>query len=78
MSRLISYFGVVVALVVGVFIIAVSDSVTTFQTPSATTYTASSTVFVLPVIEQKEIEATTSVQTQPTTFPKKKSSLPPP
>src|SRR3989344_4602236 len=78
MSRLTSYLGVVVALVVGVFIIAVSDNVTTFQTPSATTYTASSTVFVLPVIEQKEIEATTSVQTQPTTVPKKKSTPPAP
>src|SRR3989344_896308 len=78
MSRLTSYLGIATALLVGIFVIAVIDNVTTFQTPSATTYTASSTVFVLPVIEQKEIEATTSVQTQPTTVPKKKSSLPAP
>ena len=69
MSRLISYIGVVTALVVGTFIIAVSDSITTFQTPPAITYTASSTISVLPVVETEKTEATTSVQAQPAHVP---------
>ena len=78
MSRLISYIGVVTALVVGTFIIAVSDSITTFQTPPAITYTASSTISVLPVVETEKTEATTSVQAQPTDVTKKKSTPPAP
>ena len=78
MSRLISYLCVVTALVVGTFIIAVSDSITTFQTPPAITYTASSTVSVLPVVETEKTEATTSVQAQPTDVTKKKSTPPAP
>ncbi|MBI2025615.1 trypsin-like peptidase domain-containing protein [Candidatus Kaiserbacteria bacterium] len=69
MSRFVSYIGVVTALVVGIFIIAVSDSVTIFQTPPAITYTAPSTVSVLPVVETEKIEATTSVQTQSVNIP---------
>src|SRR3989344_5496263 len=78
MSRLISYIGVVTALVVGTFIIAVSDSITTFQTPPAITYTASSTISVLPVVVTEKTEATTSVQAQPTDVTKKKSTPPAP
>ena len=78
MSRLISYLCVVTALVVGTFIIAVSDSITTFQTPPAITYTASSTISVLPVVETEKTEATTSVQAQPTDVTKKKSTPPAP
>ncbi|MDP2655616.1 MAG: serine protease [bacterium] len=76
MSRLISYLGIVTALAAAVFVIAISDNITTFQTPPVVVPVASSTVSVLPIIETKEIEATTSVQTQPTTVPKKKSVPP--
>ncbi len=78
MSRFVSYLGAVTALVVGIFVIAISYNVTTFQTPPTVVPVASSTVSVLQVTELKEIEATTSIQVQSTSVPKKKSAPPAP
>ncbi len=78
MSRFISYLGVVTALIAGIFVIAISDSIITFQTPPTVVSVASSTVSVLQVTELKEIEATTSIQVQSATVPKKKSVPPAP
>ena len=76
MSRLVSYLGIATALVAGIFVIYVSDSVTTFQTSPTAISVASSTISILPIIEPEIVEATTSVQTQPVTVPKKKSVPP--
>ena len=75
MSRLISYLWLTIALALGILLAASPDSVTTVQVPIQVATSTSPTVSVLPIIEPKAIEATTSVQTQPA--PAKKKSSPP-
>ena len=78
MPRLATYVEIVAVLFVGVSVIVISDSATTFQTQTPSASNASSTVSVLPVIEPKEVEATTSEQSQTTPVSKKKSASPAP
>jgi len=75
MSRLISYLGVVTAPRRRHFVIAVSDNGATSEITIQAATSTTSTIYVVPTIEQKTAEATTSVQqVQPATVPKKKSA----
>ncbi|MBI4065994.1 trypsin-like peptidase domain-containing protein [Candidatus Kaiserbacteria bacterium] len=70
MSRFATYLGAAAVLFVGIFVVAISERITISQSPVISETAPIITVF--PAIESKEIEATTSVQTQPVTVTKKK------
>ncbi|HEY4501230.1 MAG TPA: serine protease [Candidatus Paceibacterota bacterium] len=74
MSRLISYFGVVTALVAGIFVIVISDNGATSEVTIQVATSTVPAISVIPTIEPKTAEATTSVQTQPAAATKKKSA----
>lgn len=75
MSRFASYLGIVAALLAGTFVIVVSDNTATSEIEISAATSTFPTISVLPIVEPRVIEATTSVQTQPA--PAKKKSPPP-